>query len=315
MKNQFLKFLLSTMLIFVCIGCGAKNTTSEPTTKIELATEENTPVQKTETTDEPAINEEVATEPETMNEPTINEEVATEPETTDEPATSEEVATEPETTGEPTQEQEPEPVPEPQATYTYTDISATMYATQTVNIRNLPSTDGEKIGSLSENQEITITAQCNETGWYMFDYNGQTAFVSNKYLSNEKAEVTPPAQETSTTTNSNEAFPYELYVMYYDNMGYPYFYHIGLNSLYISEEDLVKEIACKEAQSEYVFEHFRRADDSCSFNPYWGPVGKYKRGNDPIYVIYIYECNDVILPPPEQRGIFTAGLHWPDHLF
>lgn len=57
------------------------------------------------------------------------------------------------------------------------------------------------------------------------------------------------------------------------------------------------------------------ADGSCSLNKYWGPVGNYKRGNDPVYVQYIYECNDVILPPPEERGIFTAGLHWPDHLF
>lgn len=199
--------------------------------------------------------------------------------------------------------------------YTYTDMTATMYATQTVNIRNLPSTDGEKIGSLSTNQEIVIKAQCNETSWYMFDYNGQTAFVSNNYVSTEKVEVAPPAQETATTTNSNEAFPYELYVMYYDNMGYPYFYYIGLNKLYISPEDDAKSIACAEAQSEYVFEHFQGTDNSCLINKYWGPVGNYKRGNDPIYVMYIYECKKVILPPPEERGIFTAGLYWPDHLF
>ena len=101
---------------------------------------------------------------------------------------SEEIAPEaevPEATSEPTAE----PIPEPQVVYTYTDISATMYATQTVNVRNLPNTDGEKVGSLSTNQEIAVTGQCNETGWYMFDYNGQTAFVSNSYLSTEKVEV------------------------------------------------------------------------------------------------------------------------------
>ena len=31
-----------------------------------------------------------------------------------------------------------EPIPEPQAIYTYTDMSATMYAQQTVNVRDLP---------------------------------------------------------------------------------------------------------------------------------------------------------------------------------
>ena len=84
---------------------------------------------------------------------------------------------------------EPTPVPEPQAIYTYTDLSATMYATQTVNVRNLPSTDGEKIGSLAANQEVIVTGQCNETGWYKFELDGQTAFVSNSYLSTEKVEV------------------------------------------------------------------------------------------------------------------------------
>ena len=72
---------------------------------------------------------------------------------------------------------------------TYTEMNATMYATQTVNVRNLPNTDGEKVGSLSTNQEITVLGQCNETSWYKFELDGQTAFVSNSYLSTEKVEV------------------------------------------------------------------------------------------------------------------------------
>ena len=107
--------------------------------------------------------------------------------------------------------------------YTYTDMTATMYATQTVNIRNLPSTDGEKIGSISTNQELTVKAQCNETSWYMFDYNGQTAFVSNKYLSTEKVEVAPPAQETApVVSNVPRAADYPLGVWH--NMGEYSFY-------------------------------------------------------------------------------------------
>ena len=74
-------------------------------------------------------------------------------------------------------------------TYTYTDMSATKYATRTVNVRTLPSTDGEKIGALSTNDEITITGQCNETGWYRFEYNGQTAYVFADYVSDNKVEV------------------------------------------------------------------------------------------------------------------------------
>ena len=86
--------------------------------------------------------------------------------------------------------------------YTYTDMSATMYATQTVNIRTLPSTDGEKVGSLSTNQEIAITGQCNETNWYRFEYNGQTVYVSNNYVSDTKIEV---AAEQSASSDGGTA--------------------------------------------------------------------------------------------------------------
>ena len=94
-----------------------------------------------------------------------------------------------------------------EAEYTYTDMSATMYATQTVNVRTLPSTDGDKVGSLSTNQEIAVTGQCNETSWYRFDYNGQTAYVSNNYVSDTKIEVAAaePAAEQSASSGSGTA--------------------------------------------------------------------------------------------------------------
>ena len=117
-----------------------------------------------------------------------------------------------------TELEEGETEPTAEAEYTYTDMSATMYATQTVNVRTLPSTDGEKVGSLSTNQEIAITGQCNETSWYRFEYNGQTAYVSNSYVSDTKIEVAAaepaantepaPAQETaSASTPTTSSIP------------------------------------------------------------------------------------------------------------
>ena len=99
--------------------------------------------------------------------------------------------------------------------YTYTDMNATMYATQTVNIRTLPGTDGEKVGALSTNQEIAITGQCNETSWYRFEYNGSTAYVSNNYVSENKVEVAvaepaPEQAESSDTSNSSSSGTDEL---------------------------------------------------------------------------------------------------------
>ena len=69
--------------------------------------------------------------------------------------------------------------------YTYTKVEQVMYTTAAINVRNMPSTDGEKIGSLPMGEEVQVTGQCNETGWYRIDYNETSAYVSNDYLSEE----------------------------------------------------------------------------------------------------------------------------------
>ena len=92
--------------------------------------------------------------------------------------------------------------------YTYSEVSKTMYAKSTVNVRSLPSTSGNKLGSLSRNQEVAVTGQCNETGWYRISYNGGEGFVSNKYLTDEPVAAaastkTAQAQTAETVVGSN----------------------------------------------------------------------------------------------------------------
>lgn len=97
--------------------------------------------------------------------------------------------------------------------YTYSDLSKTMYAKSTVNVRSLPSTSGSKLGSLSKNQEVAVTGQCNETGWYRISYNGGEGFVSNKYLMDTPvAAAANVAQaqtgaKAKTTSNSSTGDP------------------------------------------------------------------------------------------------------------
>lgn len=89
--------------------------------------------------------------------------------------------------------------------YTYTDMDKTMYAKSSVNVRSLPSTDGEKLGGLSKVQEVHVTGQCNETGWYRIDYNGSTGYVSSSYLVNDKpAEPTPEPEEPTQPSEPEE---------------------------------------------------------------------------------------------------------------
>ena len=182
MKRKRMLLLFGALIISLCAGCSAENTTTEQIeTAVATTTEENIPEQ-TETTI-----------PEETTAPT--------PEVTEEP--SEETTAELETV-EATTDQTSEPKPTEEPEYTYTDMTATMYATQTVNVRDLPSTDGEKVGSLSTNQEVPITGQAS-TGWYRIQYEGGTAYVSDKYLADEKVEVQTPADNGAGNSGGGQA--------------------------------------------------------------------------------------------------------------
>lgn len=87
-----------------------------------------------------------------------------------------------------------------EAGYTCTEMTQTMYAKSAVNVRDLPSTDGKKIGSLKASQEITVTGKCDQTGWYRFDWNNTTGYVSDKYIVSEK-----PVSNVAATGNNNTA--------------------------------------------------------------------------------------------------------------
>lgn len=118
-------------------------------------------------------------------------------------------------------------------TYTYTDMDATMYAQKTVNVRSLPNTGGEKLGSLSTNDEVKVTGQCAETNWYRIEYSGGVAYVSDSYLGNDKVVVEQPKTEQTAQSTSSE-FPYQLWTVYNDGT-VAWFYMPGLDHGYPPE--------------------------------------------------------------------------------
>ena len=89
--------------------------------------------------------------------------------------------------------------------YSYSGMNQTMYASQSVNVRNLPSTDGDRVGGLSAAQAVAVTGKCNETGWYRIEYNGGEAFVSDSYLVNEKPVQQEPTTQPSGSSNSSDS--------------------------------------------------------------------------------------------------------------
>ena len=76
----------------------------------------------------------------------------------------------------------------------------------TVNFRKKATTSSEVIDSLSINTEVSIVAEEND--WYKVKVDGETGYVSKKYISDEKVpEVTSRASET--TRESVNAQPEE----------------------------------------------------------------------------------------------------------
>lgn len=84
-------------------------------------------------------------------------------------------------------------------------LDKTMYAKGSVNTRSGPSTDYEKLGGLTTNQEVHVTGQSKETGWYEIEINGSKQYVSDKYLSDTKMQVTKPSSTNNNQTSSTSA--------------------------------------------------------------------------------------------------------------
>ena len=157
---------LLMVLTLLLAGCSNAKTTSTPQT------------------DKQAQNTEQIKTTEKVTEKTSQKQTET-PKPTETPAT------------ESTQETASEK-PKAEPDYTYTDMTAAMYAQISVNVRNTPSAKGDKIGALAQNEQVPVTGQCNETSWYRIQYQGNVGYVSNKYLSTDKVAVQQPTTETET---------------------------------------------------------------------------------------------------------------------
>ena len=125
---------------------------------------------------------------------------------------SEAITDQPTSTGEPITDQPTSGTEQPTSvTYTYEEANQTMWATDAVNVRDLPSTDGNVIGSLKKNSEVKVTGICRETGWYRISYNNGEAYVSNIYLSMhspvEKEDETTKEQPTTTEPSTEPTTP------------------------------------------------------------------------------------------------------------
>ena len=110
-----------------------------------------------------------------------------------------------EATKEPTKEPTQEPTKDPfDGKYTFAELDKQMYAKSGVNVRLEPHKDGEKIGHLTTNDKVKVTGQCNETSWYRIEYDNQTAYVSNNYLTDNEVVITQEPTKEPTPEPTKE---------------------------------------------------------------------------------------------------------------
>lgn len=181
MKHRTHKLAAKAVAAILCAAlmltaCGSKETTSNETVSTETTSATATEATSVESTE--MTTTEAAVEPTEAPTETPAESPAPAVEPTAAPVESTAVST----------------------GYTYSELNQTMYAKSAVNVRDLPSTDGKKIGSLKASQEITVTGKCDQTGWYRFKLNNTTGYVSDKYIVSEK-----PVSNVAATGNSNAA--------------------------------------------------------------------------------------------------------------
>lgn len=91
------------------------------------------------------------------------------------------------------------------AEYTVASMDAqTMYAQSSVNLRQGPSTEYDKVGSLSTNQSVSVTGYVETTSgkWYQLS-TGE--FVSAKYLGTDKVAVQAPSNNNNSSNNNNNS--------------------------------------------------------------------------------------------------------------
>lgn len=203
-KHTALVFML--VFALTLIGCGAatqSEKTDAPSTEIE--TTETESLNETESTEEAFVTEDALSETESETE-SESEDAVEKSDVESNDASTGKTATksapQTETPG-----------------YTFTDMDKTMYATTNVNVRNLPSTDGTKLGALNYNQSVKVTGKCNETGWYRIEFNSNTAYVSNSYLSETKQPEKTSAPKTSSNagnTTSGGTAPAQTQEAYFD---------------------------------------------------------------------------------------------------
>lgn len=85
----------------------------------------------------------------------------------------------------------------------FKDVEEKLYATQSCNLRKSWSTDSDKVGYLTQGEEVTRTGVA-DNGWSRISYKGQTVYVASRLLTTEKKEDETEEESEENIVDTNE---------------------------------------------------------------------------------------------------------------
>ena len=85
------------------------------------------------------------------------------------------------------------------------DMSAVMYTTANVVLRQEPSTESEKLRTVSAGEEVGVTGQTADGLWFRVkDTEKGTGYISGEYLSSEKPVIQEPSSSVNNDSVTND---------------------------------------------------------------------------------------------------------------
>ena len=85
------------------------------------------------------------------------------------------------------------------------DMSAVMYTTANVILRQEPSTESEKLRTVSAGEEVEVTGQTADGLWFRVkDTEKGTGYISGEYLSSEKPVIQEPSSSVNNDSVTND---------------------------------------------------------------------------------------------------------------
>lgn len=103
---------------------------------------------------------------------------------------------------------EPAPAPQPAepapaATDGITATNDTVYALDTINIRNAANDSAKKLGSATIGAKFTRNGTTAD-GWSQIQYNGAVAYIKSDYLTTDASKTSPDAQTSDNSANATQ---------------------------------------------------------------------------------------------------------------